>query len=238
VHGHSGAFSEWLQGHQQHRLHHHHQQQQQQQQRYRRNHEPRRHQKRGQRWQAEELCDAGGGGWQEDGEGTRQEEEEEAHGVQGAMDPSPADAIIEQCEIAEQLAANTRRMSAIMQVHLVAMYVIMTDVQRALLGGLTFTIPPNVRKCVESVAQMLKFEPEALPPAADARIGGEVAHWIGAGLAPPRRWVIGSGAVSCSSAGGSAEGAGGRSNGDNKGGGAAMTGGGSGGGGTASTTRA
>jgi hypothetical protein len=95
------------------------------------------------------------------------------------------DALAEQSELAELIAANTARMGGLLQLHHTTAYAILTDVQRARLDFLSFPILANVAKCIAAIAHMLKFEPVALAPAAELRLRWEMARWAGWAPGPP-----------------------------------------------------
>jgi hypothetical protein len=110
---------------------------------------------------------------------------------QGMEAPCRFDAFTEQSEIADEMAANTRRVGAILQLHMTALYAILTDVQRARLGAVSFPVPANTAKCVKALAHLLRFQPDSLPPASAADLRSEMARWTRIGAAPPRERVIG-----------------------------------------------
>jgi hypothetical protein len=95
------------------------------------------------------------------------------------------DALAEQSELAELIAANTARMGGLLQLHHTTGYAILTDLQRARLDFLCFPIPANIAKCVAAIARMAKFEPTALPPAEELRLRWEMARWAPPPPGPP-----------------------------------------------------
>jgi hypothetical protein len=100
------------------------------------------------------------------------------------------DPLTEQSEVAEALAANAARVGAALQLHMTLGYAILTDAQRARLGGVCFPVPCNTGKTIAALAHLLRFAPAALPPAAGADLRGETAAWVARGAGPRRRWVI------------------------------------------------
>lgn len=130
--------------------------------------------------------------------------EEEERITQSRVGPMRLDAFTEQSEIVDQMAANTRRTGAIMYLHFEVMLNLLTHAQRARLMGLCFPLPVNVGKCVKALAHLLKLEPDALPPAAQLDLRGEMARWAQAGPVPTWRWVLGSGTIGSGASGGGA----------------------------------
>ena len=157
-------------------------------------------QRRHQRLQEQQQQQMG----EEEEEEEEEGEEEEERITQSRVGPMRLDAFTEQSEIVDQMAANTRRTGAIMSLHFEAMLNLLTHAQRARLMGLCFPLPVNVGKCVKALAHLLKLEPDALPPAAQLDLRGEMARWAQAGPAPPRRWVLGSGTIGSGASGGGA----------------------------------
>jgi hypothetical protein len=107
------------------------------------------------------------------------------------------DALAEQSELAELIAANTARMGGLLQLHNTTAYAVLTDVQRARLDFLCFPIPVNAAKCVAAIAHLLKFEPAALPPAANVDLRSEMARWA---PPPPGHTAGGGGAAGAAGA--------------------------------------
>jgi hypothetical protein len=95
------------------------------------------------------------------------------------------DALAEQSELADLIAANTARMGGLLQLHLIAPYAVLTDLQRARLLFQCFPIPTNAAKCAAALAHLLKFEPAALPPAAELGLRSEMARWAPLLAGPP-----------------------------------------------------
>jgi hypothetical protein len=100
------------------------------------------------------------------------------------------DPLTEQSEVAEALAANTARVGAALQLHMTLAYAVLTDAQRARLGGVCFPVPCNTGKTTAALAHLLRFAPAALPPAAGADLRRQMAAWVARGAGPRRRWVI------------------------------------------------
>jgi hypothetical protein len=121
------------------------------------------------------------------------------------------DALAEQSELAELIAANTARMGGLLQLHLTAPYAVLTDLQRARLLFQCFPIPTNAAKCAAALAHVLKFEPAALPPAAELDLCWEMARWAppppGPGPPPPPQGRMAGGAAVAGAAGAAAAGA-------------------------------
>jgi hypothetical protein len=123
----------------------------------------------------------------------------------------PFDALTEQSEVADLIAANTARMGGLVQLHFTVIYSLLTDVQRARMAYLLFPFPPNVAKCIACIAHMLKFEPASLPPAAELGLRSEMARWAPPPAAPAPQWrwagVGGGGPAAGAAHGGSSAGA-------------------------------
>jgi hypothetical protein len=95
------------------------------------------------------------------------------------------DSFTEQSEIADQIAANTARMGSLLQLHMAALYSILTDVQRARLCVLAFPVPPNAAKCTKSLKHVLTFTPERVPSGAAVDLAAQMACWARAGAPRP-----------------------------------------------------
>ncbi|KAI8476298.1 MAG: hypothetical protein J3K34DRAFT_516714 [Monoraphidium minutum] len=96
-------------------------------------------------------------------------------GAWGWGGAAPLDALAEQSEVADAMAANTRRLAAAIFLHHMAMGAVLTDLQLGRLVAQTHPIPVNIHKAIAALRHHAKLNPAVFPAADAAALAGQQA---------------------------------------------------------------